>query len=209
VDEDVEPLPRLDSPDLYDLLTEVPLATLESSDAVIYATDPDLRIVYANAAWDRFAANNKAAGLVREKLERKPILDSIAGPLREQYGAQFEAALSTGKSVEHLLDCPSSRVSRQIHMRILPLRNGGLLFINSLIAEEPIVCGSNASLDLYLDGNALFTMCSHCRRTRRVDNGAWEWVPELIEHPSEHVSHGLCQVCLQYHYLSRKRLGDW
>lgn len=52
----------------------VPLETLETSEAVIYTTDPELRLIYANPSGNRFAMLNGAPHLARERLMRKPLL---------------------------------------------------------------------------------------------------------------------------------------
>ena len=192
--------------ELQALFAEVPLQTLETSDAVIYATDPELRLIYANPAWDRFAMGNNAPSLLRSGLPREPLLNSIRGPLRNFYGDLFGDAIRKSKPVEHQFVCPSASVQRRLHMRVLPLRDRGLLVMNSVEAEEPIE--DSAALperDEYLDSNRLISMCSHCRRTLRTDTGSWEWVPEFVENQPEEVSHGLCSVCLEYHHLSERR----
>ena len=202
-----EPLPVIDSSELAAIAEAVPIETLESSDAVIYATDPKLRLIYANRAWDQFAIVNGAAHLVRSRLGRPGVLDFIRGPLHEFYMDRFAEALGTSKPVEHVFECSSARIFRTFHMRILPLRNGGLLLINSLTAQKPIQVGQAPTGKEYIDNDGLINMCSHCRRTQRVDNAAWEWVPAFVEQQPERVSHGLCPVCLEYHYLSHKRVS--
>jgi hypothetical protein len=201
----VDKLPGIGSAELEAVLAAVPLATLESSEAVIYATDPELRLIYANPGWDRFATTNGAPHLVRTQLRREGVLEVIRGPLREFYGDRFAEALRTSKPVEHAFECSSADVRRNFQMRILPLRNNGLLVINSLTAEEATPLGRVGNPEEYLDENRLINMCSHCRRTQRMDNGVWEWVPAFVKHQPADVSHGLCPVCLEYHYLSHKR----
>jgi PAS domain-containing protein len=187
------------------VLEAVPLETLEASAAVIYATDPELRLIYANPSWDRFAKANRGSHLVRSRLTREPLLDAMRGPLREFYTERFAQALQAAKPVEHAFECSSPQLKRTFHMRILPLRNKGLLVINSLAAEEPMPSAAAPAGGEYLDHNGLITMCSHCRRTQRTDVTRWEWVPAFVEQQPEQVSHGLCPVCLEYHYLSARR----
>ena len=198
-------LPPVGSPELAAVAAAVPIETLESSHAVIYATDPQLRLIYANAAWDLFAVNNAAPHLTRAHLARSPLLEAVRGPLRDFYGDRFAEALRTGKPVEHAFECSSPQLFRTFQMRILPLQNEGLLVMNTLTVEEPMSRTGVTASQEYVDSNRLISMCSHCRRTERPDSGAWDWVPSFVEHQPDQVSHGLCPVCLEYHYLSRKR----
>ena len=199
-----EPLPGLESPEMLAVTAAVPLATLEASEAVIYATDSELRLIYANPSWDRFAVLNGAPHLSRERLMRRPLLDAVRGPLREFYARLFAEALRTAKPVEHAFECSSAEVKRRFQMRVLPLANGGLLLVNSLMAQEPMPRGAAPGRE-YVDSDELISMCSHCRRTQRTDDGSWEWVPEFVAEQPAEVSHGLCPVCLEYHYLSERR----
>ena len=200
-----DPLPAVGSPELAAVTSAVPLETLESSDAVIYATDPELRLIYANPAWDKFAMTNAAPQLARAQLARNPLLDSICGPLRDFYADRFAEAVRTAKPVEHAFECSSAQRFRMFQMRILPLRNQGVLVINTLTIEEPMSRTGVPASQEYFDSNRLISMCSHCRRTQHPDSGGWDWVPSFVEDQPDQVSHGLCPVCLEYHYLSRKR----
>lgn len=76
--------------------------------------------------------------------------------------------------------------------------------MTSLMAQERMPRGSPPGRG-YVDGNELISMCSHCRRTQRTDDGSWEWVPACVAEQADEVSHGLCPVCLEYHYLSERR----
>ena len=127
------------------VIAAVPLKTLESSEAVIYATDPELRLIYANPGWDRFARANGAPHLVRAQLMRERLLEVIGGPLRDFYRDRFVEALRTSKAVEHTFECSSAEVRRIFQMRILPLRNNGFLVMNSLTAEDPMPAGQDAN----------------------------------------------------------------
>ena len=202
-----EPLPGVDAAEMEAVVEAVPLTTLESSDAVIYATDPELRLIYANPGWDRFAEANGAPHLVRAELMREGVLEVIRGPLKDFYRDRIVEALRTSKPVEHTFECSSAEVRRTFHMRILPLRNNGLLVINSLSAEDAMPAGREAKREEYADANRLISMCSHCRRTQKPDSGVWEWVPAFVRDQPDEVSHGLCPVCLEYHYLSQKRFS--
>jgi hypothetical protein len=201
---ELTPLPALHSPELNGLFATIPPHTLENSDSVIYATGPDYRLIYVNPAWDRFALENGAPELVRDRLTRVSILDCVHVPLRDFYAATFAEALDRDAPVEHTFQCPSAKLARTFRMRILPLKSRGLLIMNSLSTEGPHPPAVERNVS-YVDSDGFITMCSHCRRTQQAGSHQWDWVPQFVALQPQHVSHGLCQVCLEYHYLSRKR----
>lgn len=40
------------------------------------------------------------------------------------------------------------------------------------------------------------TMCAQCRRTKRLHDNYWDWVPEFLRNPPARVSCGICRECL-------------
>lgn len=178
---------------------------LEAEPAVIYILRPDLRIVYCNLAWDRFAAENHGRNLDRSEILGTVFLDAIPGPLKKFYADAFAEARETGNIWEHDFECSSPELFRLFHMRVLPLSGGHILVENSMRFEEshrresPLACDKVA----YVNEHGILTMCCHCRRTRRIgsrEHETWDWIPGfLIEQPGR-VSHGLCHTCMAYFY---------
>jgi len=42
----------------------------------------------------------------------------------------------------------------------------------------------------------LVITCAQCRRTKRLRDNYWDWVPEFLRNPPTCVSYGICQECL-------------
>jgi len=55
---------------------------VETDDSIVFMLDPDLRIVYCNAAWDLFASQNNGVGLLRSTISGTAVLDVIPEPLK-------------------------------------------------------------------------------------------------------------------------------
>jgi hypothetical protein len=179
---------------------------LERDAAVIYVLDPDLRIVYCNEAWDRFAAENGGHGLERHLQLGQCVMDAVPDPLRQFYDDIFRKVLASRQAWEHSYECSSATVFRNFRMAVHPApRAEGLVVVNSLTVERP-----HDSQDrkiyapdptVYLRADGIVAMCCHCRRTSRVRRPAvWDWVPAYVEKPPEKVSHSICDVCLSLHY---------
>jgi hypothetical protein len=182
------------------------LESLEADHSIIYMLSPELRIIYCNRAWDEFASLNGGVELNRETVLGTPILEVIVEPLRSFYASGFAQAQKQLLPWEHDYECSSPDSFRLFHMRVLPLANSYLLVENSLQVERPH--GPERPVmpaypDSYLNEHGMLTMCSHCRRTRRINTGAapiWDWVPAFLTHAPGLVSHGLCPNCRAYFY---------
>lgn len=182
------------------------LESLDADHSIIYMLSPDLRIIYCNKAWDEFASLNGGIELSRETVLGTYILEVIAEPLRPFYANSFAQAQKQLRPWEHDYECSSPDSFRLFDMRVLPLANSYLLVENSLQVEKPHGLERPAMPPYsaaYLDECGILTMCSHCRRTRRINTGAvpiWDWVPEFLTDPPGPVSHGLCPNCRAYFY---------
>lgn len=176
---------------------------------MIYVLDPDRRLIYANPAWDRFAAENGAPWQLKEIFATQSIMACVPEVLRDFYKALYQSVAATGKPVGHTYECSSAEKFRLFHMLLMPLKHrAGIVSFNSLIAEEPHKRASvEAQLERYLTPDALIIMCAHCRRMKQGRGPAWDWVPDLVERPPDNVSHGLCPICLKYHLARRRRLS--
>ncbi len=179
---------------------------LEKDPAVIYVLDRDLRIVYCNEAWDRFAAENGGRGLSRELQLGRSVMDAIPLPLKPFFEDGYRRALSGRQSWEHCYECSSPTVYRNFRMmsRLDP-EGEALVVVNSITVERPhddqerrVCCPDER---VCADNHDIVTMCCHCRRTcRSTQPRVWDWVPAYIEKPPGLVSHGICAPCMVLYY---------
>jgi hypothetical protein len=185
--------------------------SLEEDTSVICSVDGDLRIAYCNRAWDEFAKENGGAGLDRDSIRGREILDFIAPPLRDYYGEVFGRVVASGQGWEHAYECSSASLFRIFHMWIRPLTgSGGLLMVHALRIQRPHGAERPASpaLDEVYVSEGIVTMCCHCRRTKHPA-GTWDWVPEYLNAAPALVSHGICPGCAMYFYPDLANLsGD-
>ena len=181
-------------------------ARLEKDPAVIYALDRNLRIVYCNEAWDRFAAENGGRGLDRRHQLGRLVMDVIPMPLKPFFQAGYRKVLASRQPWEHCYECSSPTVFRRFQMVVHPDPGAaGLVVVNSIIVEqlhddqERGICFPGEKV--YVDTHGIITMCCHCRRTCRAEKtAAWDWVPAYVENPPEMISHSICGVCMSLYY---------
>lgn len=185
------------------LFPEALRTALDQREDVACVLDSQLRFVYCNPAWDRFALANQGEDARGERVLGTALLDTVAEPLRRFFQHAFEAVASSGKPFEFDYECSSSEKFRLFRMQILPLRpEGCFLVVHSLRVEEPHEGPAELPDEQrYRTPEGLVVMCAHCRRTRRVAEPAkWDWVPAHLNNRSFTVSHGLCEICYAYLY---------
>jgi hypothetical protein len=178
---------------------------LRDSPVVSYVLDSDLRLIYCNPAWDKFARENGAPGLTAASAVGKSLLQAIPEVLRPAYSEAFADVQRTGNVWERSYECSSPDVFRVFRMRIHLLKpENWFLVTNSLVMERPHENAADWGAHTYFDGHGRVTICAHCRCSRRTDKpDLWDFVPEHLElgwgEPIK-VSHGLCPVCRVYFY---------
>jgi len=182
---------------------------LEKDPAIIYVLDQDLRIIYCNQAWDRFAAENGGGDLSRQRALGLSVIDITPPPLKEFFEKAYRNALSTGQIWQHCYDCSSPALFRKYKMHVYPNRESlQLAVVHSLIVETPHSAAERdtrtPSEEIYVGQDGIVTICCECRRTCRTGQASvWDWVPAYIETPPERISHGICDVCLNMSCLNR------
>jgi len=170
----------------------------EHDPAVVFSLDRSLRIVYCNAAWDAFARENGGSGWERPRPYGISLLDVIPDRLKTLYQTAYRQVLLSGTSWVHHYECSSPVVYRMFRMTVNRSRGGDFLtVINSLVAEKAHSPERTAALasSAHRGPDDSVTMCSVCRRTLRVADRAWEWVPEFVKTPPQSLVHGLCDSC--------------
>lgn len=175
-------------------------AALEHDPSVIYFLDRQLRINRCNAAWDRFALENRGPQLLRQQMTGFPILSVFPQPVAGFYAALYSSVFATREPVSQEYECSSDTVYRLMHLRIF--RNPhelGLILINSPVVEYPH--GPERPIHPPPAGLDPVPMCCHCRRTRLPSSPSqWVWVPGFVRNPPPRVTHLICKPCLTLHY---------
>jgi hypothetical protein len=182
--------------------------TLEESGDTACLLDADLTIVYCNPAWDRFALENDGEAATRAHVLGRNLMQFVPDELKPFYDAAFQSARCDIVAFDY--ECSSPDIYRTFRLILFPQNRTetGYALVHSLRVEEPIagrrpVLAPGAAY--HLPGQPAL-VCSHCRRTRRVEAPErWDWVPAYLTPGAEIVSHGLCPVCRQYHYPKQRR----
>ena len=174
---------------------------VETDPAVTYVLDPQLTIAYCNLSWNRFALENGAPQIVREKIIGLPVLNVIADTLRGFYRNAYAGVQGTKQPWEHDYECSSAQHYRMMHMRVLPLSGGFLMIENSLSVIKPHSPGpGETGVQSYKDELGVIMMCAHCRRVRYPQSQRWDWIPAFIAKLPENTSHGLCENCRTFYF---------
>jgi hypothetical protein len=180
------------------LAAAFPVADLERAEASIAVIDPDGTILWVNAYWNRFAAEN---GGIDWHRATGTYFDGIAPPLRDYYRTLFASVLFAGEVFEQKYECSSADRARDFHLRALPIERRALLLEHSLIAAHPHGPDrvESARTD-YAAADGTVLQCSNCRRVRRPGTRAWDWVPALVAQLHPKVSHGICPSCVGFYW---------
>ena len=184
------------------LLAGFSLNTLESDAATIVGVWPDGRIGYLNPAYRAFAEAAGAGELcVRWGLGAN-VFASIPEPLRRFYVELFGRARASSAPLTHLYECPTPELARTYALRMHSLSGGrGLLTSHSLVVARPHPESHAADSHEYRDADGILLQCMHCRRVRRASEEVrWDLVPEYVAKVPPRTSHGLCELCLEYHH---------
>jgi hypothetical protein len=174
------------------------LPSLEGSSEICYALNSQEDLVYCNRSWDAFAIQNGGAACLTPNVLGKNLWEVVPSELKEFFVNGFNVARSSG-FWEHDFECPSPAEVRTYRMRALPLEGDGLLIRNALLHSHPS-SQITADLDRFRDSHGIFHLCSHCRKANILGTNEWAFVPQLLAAKNLRISHGLCEVCLRYHY---------
>jgi hypothetical protein len=178
--------------------------TLEETPSVCYMLDDQLRLIYCNPAWDRFAEANGAPNIAGECLIGTKLFASIPKVLTPLYKRAFQSASPSGRIWTQVYQCSSPTQFRKYRMRIYPVkRRHWFLVTNSLVIERAHRKVDEPDADAYFS-RGIVMMCAHCRCVQRVESPErWDFVPEYLELQGPYpvnVSHGLCPICQSYFY---------
>jgi hypothetical protein len=197
------------APDFEPLLEQFDRRSLDDSPGAVFGLWDDYRLVYANRAWFRFAAENGGEPTISARWTLGcSIMNAVPEILRPHYFdlyamSNIRAPRISGP-VSREYECSSAEAYRRFMMQVYALDHGrGFLVVNSLLIERAHDPGTVLAplVADYLDQNGLFCQCSHCRRYRCTrETGRWDWMPEWVKRQPAGSSHGLCQICFDYYY---------
>jgi hypothetical protein len=183
---------------------DVSRADMDADPAVCFVLDEKLRLIYCNPSWDRFAEQNGAPHLRAKLVLGMAALDSTSGELFDYYRYRYHEVLADRRPRDHDFHCSSPEVERLMRMHIYRSRNAPALLISCSMRIERSHSGPSGEpiQDLYRNAQGVIVMCSNCRRTRRaaVEPETWDWVADFVRRMPGGVSHGLCNLCLNYYY---------
>lgn len=176
-----------------------PFALVEHDPAIVFALNRELRIIYCNAAWDRFAQMNGGRLLQRPRPYSLCILAVMPECLRDLYERGYLAVFTTGRQWVREYECSSDLVYRLFRMTVIKRpEDDFILSVNFLLEERPHgqerQIAIPDSMAYGAPGNEV-VMCCFCRRTRRIDGREWDWVPAYVKNPPTRVEQGICKGC--------------
>jgi len=176
-----------------------PFAQIEHDPAIVFALNRELRIIYCNAAWDRFAQLNGGGFLQRPRPYGLCVLDVVPECLRDLYDAAYQGVFTTGRQWILEYECSSEVVYRLFRMTVIKRpEDDFILSVNFLLEERPHgperQIENPDSMAYAAPGNAV-VMCCACRRTRRNDGRGWDWVPAYVKTAPARVAQRVCEGC--------------
>lgn len=174
---------------------------LDADERTLVALDPDMRIVWVNTTWQRFAEQNGGGPVLERFTPGAVYLDGIQGELRPLYDGIFRRVLEEGIPHESLYECSSPERFREYRLRALPFARRGLLLEHTRVAERPHDRPAEPpDYEAFADGYGFITQCGNCRRIRDPVRQAWHWIPAWVASPPGNITHGICGVCVGYYY---------
>jgi hypothetical protein len=177
------------------------LTELERDSSSVVIIDPGGTILWTNEAWTRFARDNGGESVPERFGPGRSYFAGISGPIREFFESAFKSALLTKTVFEHEYECSSADEYRLMHLRVLPVSAGALLLQHSIVAEHPQDRATFAEQEArYRRQDGMVVQCSNCRRFRRADSTAWDWVRPWVAAVPPNTSHGICTTCADYYY---------
>jgi hypothetical protein len=162
--------------------------------AVCCILDQSLQFLYCNQAWDDFCLQNGgSASTYGEHLLGHYLGEFLPDVLSKFYISHLLHVMRNGGPWHHCYYCSSPSEFRIYQLDALELQDAReLLISHSVIYASPHaehVVTPIVSVHYTAEGTV--KMCCHCRKTARLDNSGWDWIPAFVaERPAR------CEVCL-------------
>lgn len=186
------------------LLQRFAMEELEQSQASIYGLWPDFSLAYLSDGWFRFARENQGEPQIsRDWGLGRSLLDAIPAELLSFYAEAYRGCLNAKDPWQHEYECSSPETFRLLHQTVYPLERGeGLLVVNSIAWTEPIPeQGEPPSPVPYRDAHGVIVQCCHCRKFKNHREARrWDWISPWVAKPPREISHGICEICLDFYY---------
>lgn len=200
----MQPLNARILPGFQAALAAIDCQVLESDDAVIYGVSPDDSLAYYNPAWVRFARANGAPAIETDWPVGRSLLSLLGEPLRGYYRAHWQQVRATGEPWTQDYECSSPERRRRYWMNTLLLEGGWLLVSNVLYVEGPHGEreGPAGPVDeaAFRNEHGFVRQCAYCRCSLQVSPvRQWRWVPAFLDPALDRVTHGMCELCFEYH----------
>ena len=173
--------------------------SIERDSAIVFALNRELRIIYCNEAWDRFAQSNCGTALMRPMPYGVCVLDVIPEPLKSRYRSAYLNVFATRRQWVHAYECSSSTIYRLFQMTALQRPEDDFILVSNFLLEQRPHRDERAVMPpdpaAYEAPDHTVAMCSVCRRTRLRGSRRWHWVPAYVERSPAHVVYGVCESC--------------
>lgn len=177
-------------------------AALEREPGSAYLLSLDLRLLYVNEGWQRFARENGAPQLATNFRALGSLSHLPSEPLGAFYRSAFSRVLTRAEPWRHTYDCSSAELHRNFSMQVdlTPARDA-FVVVNSNVIESPWPSTPQEGIQSHVSGRAIIVQCANCRRLRgKGEIQTWNWVPQLVNINPVDLSHGLCPMCDLLHY---------
>jgi hypothetical protein len=176
------------------LLSDFHEVALESHHGVIFGIWAEGRLAYVNPAWRQFALENDGEQLLRNYVMGSVIFSAMSRQLETFYRGAIRRCLNSQDPWRHEYECSGPDTFRQCQLMAYPLKQEGLLIVNSLLVEHPL------NHHAFISDAELLRQCWLCGRYARPgEERRWDMIRDWANTKPK-VSHGLCMICLCYHF---------
>jgi len=188
-------------------------ATASSRDFV-YGLDASDRLAFVSDAWLRFARENGAPELTRDRVLERPVWEFVSGEsTRQLYELVYEAVRMGRREVTLPLRCDSPDRRRFMELQLAPDPYDGVRLCARLLREEPRAAVPLFDAAVSRSQQALPTCC-WCLRIRGADHH-WIDVEEAIrggdllgEGAPPRLEHVACETCEERVVFALRRVGS-
>lgn len=166
---------------------------------VLYRLNDRDEIVFVNAAWTRFAAENGGDRVAASGVIGRSLWEFVADPTTRHLYREVLARVRAGRAMRFTFRCDSPACRRLMEMEVARVPGGETEFRARTLSEETRPAQPLLETGGHRSGE-LVRMCSWCQRVEV--RGVWLEVEEaaarlgLFELPVlPRLTHGICEPC--------------